>query len=350
MSLIGDLARGMLAGRRRQTLVSVLGVALGVGFFIATTAVMRGFQTFFTSQIIDVLPHVTIKDEYRHPLPQAVELAHPGGAIALSGVKPRDPVRGIRAAGDRVAMLEAIPGAAAAPLLTGQALLRYGARDVAASVTGIDPARYRRVSNLEKDLTSRQPGGAAQHGERHHPGPWAGAAAGHRHGRFDHRHLAARGGAVDDGGGHLPHRPRQPRPVPGLYAAQGEPDPAGPALGGEPDRAAPCRRHPRRAAGARDRGALGRAHRKLGGAERQYPHRLRHPERHHLQHHRRHPAGGELRHLQRHLDRGVREDPRHRHPEIAGLHRAATSSCCSCCRGSPPARSGRCSAAGWGRR
>ncbi|MBW8268086.1 ABC transporter permease [Caldovatus sp. SYSU G05006] len=143
----------MLARRRRQTLVSVLGVALGVAFFIATAALMRGFQTYFVSQIIDVAPHITIKDELRDPLPQAATLAHPEGAVAVAGVRPQDRVRGIRAAGDKLAMLEAMEGVAAAPVLTGQALLRYGSRDVPVTIVGIDPARHARVSNIQKDMT-----------------------------------------------------------------------------------------------------------------------------------------------------------------------------------------------------
>jgi lipoprotein-releasing system permease protein len=152
MDLILDLARGMLSRRRRQTLVSVLGVALGVAFFIAIAALMRGFQTYFVQQVIDVQPHIVIKDETRTPLPQAAELAAPDGAVSVNGVKPVDRVRGIRSAGDKLAILEAIPGAAAAPILTGPALLRYGSRDVSITVTGIDPVRYRRVSNLQKDM------------------------------------------------------------------------------------------------------------------------------------------------------------------------------------------------------
>jgi lipoprotein-releasing system permease protein len=41
---------------------------------------------------------------------------------------------------------------AAAPVLSGQALLRYGSRDVSASVLGIDAARHPRISNIEKDM------------------------------------------------------------------------------------------------------------------------------------------------------------------------------------------------------
>ena len=152
MRLILDLARGMLSRRRRQTLVSVLGVALGVAFFIAITSIMRGFQTYFIQQVIDVQPHIVIKDETRTPAIQAAQLALPHGAVSINGVKPVDRVRGIRAAGEKLAVLEAIPGASAAPILTGAALLRYGSRDVSITVTGIDPARYARVSNIQKDM------------------------------------------------------------------------------------------------------------------------------------------------------------------------------------------------------
>ncbi len=154
MNLIFELARGMLRRRRRQTLVSVSGVALGVAFFIAIAALMRGFQTYFVNQIIDVAPHITVKDETRSPPAQAAEmlLADASGAVRVHGVKPRDRIRGIRAAGDKIAVLEAMDGVAAAPVLQGQALLRYGSRDVSASLTGIDPLRHSRVSNIEKDM------------------------------------------------------------------------------------------------------------------------------------------------------------------------------------------------------
>jgi lipoprotein-releasing system permease protein len=154
MTLILELARGMLRRRRRQTIVSVSGVALGVAFFIAIAALMRGFQTYFVSQIIDVAPHITIKDETRLPPAQAAEIALADGAVLVHGVKPRDRIRGIRAAGDKLAMLEAMDGVAAAPVLQGQALLRYGARDVSAVITGIDPARHVRISNIEKDMSA----------------------------------------------------------------------------------------------------------------------------------------------------------------------------------------------------
>jgi lipoprotein-releasing system permease protein len=94
-----------------------------------------------------------MKDEFRRPDLQPVELAFAGGAVEVRGVKPRDTVRGIREAGAKLAAIEAMPGVAVAPMLRGPALLRYGARDTSVSIGGIDPERERRVTNIEKDMT-----------------------------------------------------------------------------------------------------------------------------------------------------------------------------------------------------
>lgn len=151
--LLLDIALGHLRKRKRQTLVSVLGVALGVGFFVGVTALMRGFQQYFIAQVIDVSPHIVIKDEYRTPRPQPAALRWPAGAVVVSGVKPRDEPRGIRNARAKLAELEAM-GLAVAPTLQGQVILRYGTRDVPVSLYGIEPERERRVTNVERDLVA----------------------------------------------------------------------------------------------------------------------------------------------------------------------------------------------------
>jgi len=96
LPLAVTIALRHLGKRRRQTLVSVLGVALGVGFFIGMASLMRGFQTYFVAQVIDVAPHITIKDEYRTPRIQPAVIAHEDGAVSVRGVKPRSELRGIR--------------------------------------------------------------------------------------------------------------------------------------------------------------------------------------------------------------------------------------------------------------
>ncbi|MEO5373208.1 MAG: ABC transporter permease [Alphaproteobacteria bacterium] len=152
MSLVLSIAVSHLRFRRRQTLVSVLGAALGVGFFIGIAAMMQGFQRDFVARVIDVQPHIVIRDEFRHPPPQPVEMVFPGGAVQLVGVKPKDEVRGIRNARAVIDSLRRLPGLHVAPVLSGQVLLRFGAKDVATSVTGIEPEQERLVTNLEKDM------------------------------------------------------------------------------------------------------------------------------------------------------------------------------------------------------
>jgi lipoprotein-releasing system permease protein len=152
MMLPLTIAMAHLRGRRRQTTVSVLGVALGVGVFIAVTGLMGGFQSYFRTQMIESNPHVTITDEVRTPAPQPLAMLHPQGAVTVSRILPRDPVRGIANAGEIMAALAAMDGVAVAPSLRGQMLLRRAGRDYAVSAIGIDPVRETRVTTLSKDI------------------------------------------------------------------------------------------------------------------------------------------------------------------------------------------------------
>ncbi|CAA7626502.1 ABC transporter permease [Magnetospirillum sp. UT-4] len=147
-----SIAARHLLHRRRQTLTSLLGVSLGVAFFIGIASMMQGFQRDFVNRIIDAAPHVTVKDEFRTPPPQPVAIAFPDAVVELRGIKPRDEVRGLRGARAMIDDLEAMPGLAVAPTLSGQILLRFGSKDISANVTGIVPEKERRVTKLEKDL------------------------------------------------------------------------------------------------------------------------------------------------------------------------------------------------------
>lgn len=149
-----DIALRHLLHRRRQTLTSLAGVSLGVAFFIAIASMMQGFQRDFVNRIINVQPHIIVKDEFRTPPPQPVDRLFPSAAVELRGVKPREEVRGLRGARSIIDVLETIPGIHVAPTLSGQILLRFGAKDVSANITGIVPEKERRVTTLEKDLLS----------------------------------------------------------------------------------------------------------------------------------------------------------------------------------------------------
>lgn len=156
MSLILHIALSHLWGRKRQSLVSVLGAALGVGFYIGLTTMMLGFQQDFINRVINIQPHVVIQDDYRSAPWQPAERIYLGengtGAIDISSLKPRDEVHGVRTWRQIQDALSAIPGVRYASSYSGQVLLRYGSKDVSASLNGIIPDRERHISTLEDDL------------------------------------------------------------------------------------------------------------------------------------------------------------------------------------------------------
>ncbi|BCH26473.1 ABC transporter [Mesorhizobium sp. L-8-10] len=150
MPLILDIAFTHIAGRGRQTVVAVLGVAVGVGFSIAMAALMQGGQDDFVRQLVDTMPHVDITDEQRTARRQPAEDVF--ATVAISGLRPRDDRRGIINPTAASAWLESwLPGRFAESLRT-QAVIRYSSREVGAAVIGVDPEREPGVSPIVEDF------------------------------------------------------------------------------------------------------------------------------------------------------------------------------------------------------
>jgi len=154
VKLIFDIALSHIRARRRQTLVSTAGVMMGVGFSIAIAALLEGSQRDFLTRIVDYLPHVVVKDEYREPPVQPSRLANPLAAVFVRGIRPHDEERGLKDPMAKVRALEDIPGARVAPALRTQIFLRYGGKDVAVAAMGVEPQRERLTSRLELDMTA----------------------------------------------------------------------------------------------------------------------------------------------------------------------------------------------------
>jgi lipoprotein-releasing system permease protein len=150
VNLVFDIAWTHVRTRARQTGVAIAGVAVGVGFSVMMAAVMQGSQDDFIRQLVNALPHISVTDERRHPPLQPAEQAF--DAAEIHGLTPSVRRKGIKNPLASMAALESwIPGSVA-PSVKVQAILRYAARDVGASVTGIDPAREPRVSELPHQM------------------------------------------------------------------------------------------------------------------------------------------------------------------------------------------------------
>ena len=150
MPLILDIAVTHIVGRGRQTIVAVLGVAVGVGFSIAMAALMQGGQDDFIRQLVDTMPHVDITDDHRTARRQPAEDVFT--TVAISGLRPRDDRRGIINPTAATARLESwVPGRFAESL-KAQGVIRYSSREVGAAIIGIDPERESGVSPIVEDF------------------------------------------------------------------------------------------------------------------------------------------------------------------------------------------------------
>jgi lipoprotein-releasing system permease protein len=150
MTLVFDIAWTHVRTRARQTLVAVAGVATGVGISIMMAALMVGSQDDFMRQLINALPHIAVSDERREPPRQPAEVAF--AAAEIHGLTPEARRRGVKNPLAIMAALEAwVPGAVA-PSTKTQGIIRYAGRDVAVTITGIDPHREPHVSALVRQM------------------------------------------------------------------------------------------------------------------------------------------------------------------------------------------------------
>lgn len=147
-----SIALRHLSRRRRQTAVAVSGVAVGVGFFLAVSAMMVGSQSDFVRQLIDVAPHIIVSDELRSPPPQPGTRTFTQGAVEIRGYKRRQEVRGIKDWQAILAEANREPGAIAAPSLTGGVTLRLGGHEEALAIIGIEPDLEERISTIGDEL------------------------------------------------------------------------------------------------------------------------------------------------------------------------------------------------------
>lgn len=149
MRLLFAIATKHLLSRRRQSLVSVLGIVLGVAFFLMISALMQGSQRDFVKRLIDNSPHITIVDEFRNPRTQPLAERNPVGALEIRNVKPITETRGIRGFEQILSYLRSISDLRAAPVLEGQALVNFAGRDFAVTLNGMTPQDVKGVTTIE---------------------------------------------------------------------------------------------------------------------------------------------------------------------------------------------------------
>jgi lipoprotein-releasing system permease protein len=152
MSIRLEVALAHLTSRKRQTLVSLGGVVLGVAFFLAVSSMMRGSEKDFLKRLVDNSPHITVSDEYRLPHTQPAVLQWEDGAVHISNVKPLIETRGIRGYRQKLDFVESFPSLRVAPVLVGSAVLTFAGRQEGVTFSGIIPAKMKGVSTIEEKI------------------------------------------------------------------------------------------------------------------------------------------------------------------------------------------------------
>lgn len=152
MRLFTYIAVKHIMARKRQSLVSLLGIIIGVGFFLAIASLMQGSQNDFIDRLIDNAPHITISDEYREAKEQPVQKVYEGRQIEIRSVQPLPETRGIRGYKKLVSDLKQTPGIRASASLSGNAILNFAGRDYAINLSGMIPEDMKDITTVESNM------------------------------------------------------------------------------------------------------------------------------------------------------------------------------------------------------
>src|ERR1043165_6713085 len=92
-----NIAIRYILRRRRQTLICMAGVAIGVAMFVAMNAMMKGFEVKFINETVEGSGHAAVKNEPRETVAPFLEKVYGQNTIVdLVRQKPQDKVAKIR--------------------------------------------------------------------------------------------------------------------------------------------------------------------------------------------------------------------------------------------------------------
>jgi len=134
--------------------VSTLGVAIGVTAFVVMSSLMLGFQKHFVKQVIDLDAHISIKPKYDYNEERILRAVFPDDVLLeILGSKPKEVRKRIENHRSIVERYEGTPGILGlAPHLRGNAIVRYGPRDLNVNLFGIDPELEGKATSIERYL------------------------------------------------------------------------------------------------------------------------------------------------------------------------------------------------------
>ncbi len=150
------VAYKLLLERKRQTLVSVAGVAIGVCALIVMSSLMFGFQNYFIQQVIDLEAHISIKPKEYQDEDRIVKKVDPNSLWEVYGNKPKekDKIIGWRDIIKDIQKRQDVEGVAVHLVVRG--ILKYGAKEKPVTLIGIDPDMEPKASVINRFLENKR--------------------------------------------------------------------------------------------------------------------------------------------------------------------------------------------------
>ncbi|MBI2521115.1 MAG: ABC transporter permease [Bdellovibrio sp.] len=151
------LAIRHLFSRKRQTLLTLMGIILGTAAYVAISGMMLGFQSFIIDQLVNNDSHVRISAREDFITAHSMDKDFFGPSVLVSWAAPPSGRRDnayILFPGAWTARLAKEPYVAAfAEQLVSQVIITRGKFKAAANLIGVEPTQQSQVTNIQKYMT-----------------------------------------------------------------------------------------------------------------------------------------------------------------------------------------------------
>ncbi len=149
-----QIATRFLREGKTQSLLILVGIAVGVAVLVFLTALVNGLQNNIIQRTLGMQAHIRVEP----PQERNIVLPPPAGSVQLLLEDQRaQRLRSINNWQQVQDMLEAMPELdIVSPLIAGPAFARRGQASVSVTLLGIDLVRYRRMVDLESALLHGQ--------------------------------------------------------------------------------------------------------------------------------------------------------------------------------------------------
>lgn len=146
-----------LTSRKRQTIVSMLGVTFGITVFIFQAGVITGLQDFFIEKTINSTAHIHIYQDKNQKSPPVLEDVYPASEtwISVPNIKSKNELPKLKRGLQIVEILESYPEVnGVSPSLSTQAIFKIGVADVSGIINGVNIRKENQLFDLEEDMVS----------------------------------------------------------------------------------------------------------------------------------------------------------------------------------------------------